>query len=307
MLGRSEVENTSWGIPKVFVVIPIHNRKEETLKCLRSLGSQSYSNLEMIVVDDGSVDGSFDAITEAFPFVRLIRGSGDLWWAGATNVGVRAALVNANDNDFVLTLNNDLTVGADYVSQLVRCAKSQTEPAIVGSTAVDSADPSHVLFCGIKKNWVTGTTGAVDCNRPLNGNAFESDMLPGRGTLIPVTAFKKVGFFDDEVFPQYLADYDFSIRALNEGYRLIVSHDAVVRSDASKTGMGSKLTNPSIAQTIRSFWTIRSANHLGKRWRFALRHCPRTLLIANLICDTAIVVTSVLRGRLMRALKGEGA
>ena len=72
----------------IYIVIPVFNRREETLRCLDSLVTQTYTNFIVIVVDDGSTDGVGDAVQAGYPDTIVLKGDGNLWWAGATNLGV---------------------------------------------------------------------------------------------------------------------------------------------------------------------------------------------------------------------------
>jgi GT2 family glycosyltransferase len=79
---------------KIEIVTPVHNRREETLQCLRSLARAESSGLDLhvIIVDDGSTDGTAEAVATQFPDVEIIRGDGSLWYTAGTNRGIQAAL-----------------------------------------------------------------------------------------------------------------------------------------------------------------------------------------------------------------------
>ena len=76
----------------IFIVIPIYNRKELTLACLASFAKQTYSEYELVIVDDGSTDGSQEAIKKIYPEATVIQGNGNWWWAKSVNEGVLSIL-----------------------------------------------------------------------------------------------------------------------------------------------------------------------------------------------------------------------
>ena len=284
---------------KIYIVIPVFNRCEETLTCLESLTHQTYTNFTTIVVDDGSSDGTEERVTSAFPDVVLLKGDGNLWWTGGTNKGVEWALERAQPDDFILTLNNDLTVNPDYLQVLISAYQESGPNVVLGSKSVYSTDIDKVMFAGVKIYWAKGINRPSTERIKKQHELIKTDVLPGRGTLIPVPVFEKTGLYDAENFPQYLSDYDLAIKAEKAGYLLYVVDKAIVISDVEKTGLGSQYNYDKISfmDVIKSFWSIRSAKHLGKRWKFALRHCPRMQLIPHLILDTLSVTTSYWRKR----------
>ena len=101
------------------VVIPVHDRLALTRACLASLRAQTFRDFVVYIVDDGSTDGTFEALRADHPEVIVLRGNGHLWWAGATNRGVGRALREAGPSDYVLTLNNDAVAPADYLEKMV--------------------------------------------------------------------------------------------------------------------------------------------------------------------------------------------
>lgn len=263
---------------KIFIVIPVFNKIEYTLNCLSSLQGQTYANYETIVVDDHSSDGTTVQINQKFPEVTVLHGDGNLWWTGGTNMGIAYALKTATDHDFVLTLNNDLEINKDYLEQLVKVYE-QCQPCLVGSVSVNIQKPEQVEFLGIKSSLITGKR-RLPIKEMLPYSALkkaydiiESDVLPGRGTLIPVPVFREIGLFDFEHFPQYLADYDFSKRAEYAGYKLVVSTKAVVKSIVESTGI-SYIIDPTFKTFFKGLTSIKSPIQMKIRYYWAVRHSP---------------------------------
>jgi len=97
----------------LYIIIPIFNRIEYTKGCLLSLYKQTYKNFKIVVINDGSTDGSGKVLERDFPSVHVINGDGNLWWTAATNLGVKFALKNGAD--YILTLNNDTIATPDFL------------------------------------------------------------------------------------------------------------------------------------------------------------------------------------------------
>jgi GT2 family glycosyltransferase len=90
----------------IYIVIPVFNRINFTRECLISLRGQTYTDYKTLVVDDGSTDDTEEIIKREFPEVKVLKGDGNLWWTGATNMGIEYALKIGHENDFILTLNS---------------------------------------------------------------------------------------------------------------------------------------------------------------------------------------------------------
>jgi cellulose synthase/poly-beta-1,6-N-acetylglucosamine synthase-like glycosyltransferase len=89
--------------PIVHVLIPVHNRMDATLECVACLERQTYRDFRVVIVDDGSTDGTSDTLERMHPEVEVLRGDGNLWWTGAVHMGVEHILKSAKGGDFVLT------------------------------------------------------------------------------------------------------------------------------------------------------------------------------------------------------------
>ena len=215
----------------VYIVIPVHNRKNFTRSCLCYLQKQSFRDFKTIVIDDGSADGTYDMIKNDFPEVILIKGSGNLWWTKSINIGIEKARFYYKKNDYILTLNDDIVIDCDYLFTMVDCAV-QNPNSLVGSLLMDLR--TKKICHSIVKN----TKDLIYEKRII------VNKLVGRGMLIPVRVFDLIGLFDEKL-PHYGSDEDFSIRAKKSGYNLLISPKSIIYVDErEKENMRSSIINP---------------------------------------------------------------
>lgn len=291
----------------IYVVIPVFNRCALTRSCLTCLQAQTEPH-RVVVVDDGSTDGTAAMIARDFPDVIVLTGTGSLWWAGGTNVGIRYVLdrLRPNPNDFVLTLNDDTEVAPDYLANLLR-AYAANHPALIGSVSVDIREPARLLYAGTRLNWCSATfqdRAATDfANQrnqlPAQPAYLPTDCLPGRGMLIPIAVFAQIGLLDDGHFPHHMADIDFSIRAHNAGFRLVVATDCVVLEHADATGL--QLSKPlSLRAFGEALLATRSPIKLQTRYYFARRHAPVPAVF--LLLDLSRIIGGYVIRRIKTAL-----
>jgi GT2 family glycosyltransferase len=220
----------------VYALIPAHNNKPEVLQVLRCLERQRYGDLEVLLVDDGSTDGTGEEVRRRFPRVRVLQGDGQLWWTGANVLGVSDVTERARTGDFILLLNNDVSMDDDYVGELVKCSEHLGR-AIVGSTIVDD-ERRDCMVAGLRLDRRLRVTEQTDA-AAIRESEYDDqvDVLPGRGTLVPLEVFRRIGTFNRRRLPHYGADYEFSIRARRAGFRLAVSHRAKVYAKLRITGL----------------------------------------------------------------------
>jgi len=283
----------------IFIVIPVHNRKDFTRECLLSLRRQTFQHFRIIVIDDGSMDGTGDMIERDFPEVILLKGDGNLWWTGATNMGVEYVLKYGSENDYILTLNDDTEVKSEYLQALLDVALLHPD-SLIGSISVSHEDESTVVDGGVRINWLTAKYTNLGEGRRHNDLLYEGalihkvDVLPGRGTLIPVGVFKKIGLYDFKRLPHYGADYEFSCRAHKNGHKLLIHYGAVVISNVKMTGLNNRVTKLGWNDLIGSFFSIRSQNNLTQRWRFARLCNAGWRFPIFYLCDVGRVVAGTL-------------
>lgn len=254
--------------PSVYIVTPVFNSEEHTRLFLESVRHQDYKNLHVVIVDDGS-DGTSDMITKDFPETILLRAPfNSLWWSRGTNKGVEYALKHGAE--YILTVNNDVEVKKDWVSELVKCALKNPK-SLIGTTIYYKKDKNKVWYFGADFNLKTGDLYHIE-DSPKEGEVRESRWLTGMGVLIPAQAFKDIGMYDAETFPQYFADADFSLRAAQKGYKLLVSSSAILYNDTDND-RGSKIMRQNTYRAILPIiFEDKSIDSIKIRRRFYKRH-----------------------------------
>jgi GT2 family glycosyltransferase len=188
----------------IAILLTCHNRKDKTLRCLSNLkiAIMVIKNVKcsIFLVDDGSTDGTPEAIKVQFPKVNIIKGDGNLFWNRGMNLAWHEAAKISPD--FYLWLNDDTFLDEDSLRILLASSLTKDNQAIlVGST----------------RSEISGeiTYGGRDKNGKLlipNGSVQECVHFNGNVVLIPRAVYQKVGKLDD-VFHHAIGDFDYGLRA----------------------------------------------------------------------------------------------
>lgn len=250
----------------VHVLMPVFNRLVFTTAMLGLLREQKADEpLSITVVDDGSTDGTSQYLGEQAD-VTVLQGNGHLWWGGAIDLGLRHVLATARDEDWVVFVNNDASIGNGFIQALLDAARKYA-PAAVGSVLRDVQAPHKLVSIGPCIDAGSLSVRDVFDERlsqpaPLASGVVGVDALSGRGVMYPVAALRTVKGMRAKWLPHYLADYELSLRVRSAGWRLIVSHDAVTYSDAE---FGNLYRGGSWRER---FFSVRSPSYLPAQIRF---------------------------------------
>lgn len=219
---------------KVVVVVLNWNGLEDTLECLESVQKTDYPNFEVLVVDNGSVDGSPKAIREAFPQVTLLETGQNLGYAGGNNVGIRHALTDGAD--WVLLLNNDTVVDPAAVRALVGVGERYPQAGSLGSKIYSYGTANRVWYAGAEwrseyATFIQIGEGQADGDGRF-GRVEETAYASGCAMLVRADAFRRVGLFDPRFFLLF-EENDWCYRARRLEYRCLFVPEARVWHKAS--------------------------------------------------------------------------
>jgi GT2 family glycosyltransferase len=273
---------------KIAIVFPIFNGLHYTQKCLTSVFAQlvslgsSTAQFEVVVVDDGSTDGSSEWINLNFPQVHLLEGTGNLWWSGGINKAIEFGL-NTLKADYFLWWNNDVIPKKNYFDTLASLLENNKPNTIIGSKIFQAHQPDTIWSMGGLFNPKTGDKsmiGALQKDHDSFNKRVECDWLTGMGTITHNSVYKKIGFIDQKRFPQYHGDADFTYRAKKAGYSIIAEPSLVIYNDTRNSGLRH---GESFHRLMKSLFSIRSNYNLKKDFLFYKKHAvsPRAFLVPS--------------------------
>lgn len=196
------------------VLITCHNRKAKTLKCLEYLLSQNKFQVDVFLVDDGSTDGTSDAIRRQFPQVHILKGDGNLFWnRGMILAWKEAAKINY---DFYLWLNDDTFLFENSLEILLASSIEKENQAVIVGTTI-SEFTKLITYGGRDENGrLIEPNNELQACHHFNGNVV----------LIPKNVFEKIGFLDS-VFHHAMGDFDYGMRAKEKGIQMFIASEII--------------------------------------------------------------------------------
>lgn len=273
------------------VVIPNWNGRDLIGTCLDSLLAQTYS-CQIIVVDNGSVDGSAEFIAREYPTVDLVQLPKNRGFAGGVNAGIRRAI--ELEAEAVALFNSDAVAEADWLEQLAKYLGAHQSVGIVTGKLL-AGDKQHLDSTGdYYTSW--GLPYPRGRGEPDNGQYDQAGTVfgaSGGASLYRITMLKEVGLFD-EAFFAYYEDVELSFRAQLAGWQ--VAYQPTARAYHHTGSTSSRIKGFSTYQTLKNLPMI------------VRKNVPLALLPQVLprfwLAYTSFVFSALARGQVWTVIKG---
>lgn len=234
----------------VYILLPVHNRRDITETFIQCLLDQTYENYHLILIDDGSTDGTSEMVLEKLPNTTVIKGNGGLWWAGSLQKGIDWLNANvADDNAIVLIVNDDVTFNSNFLYSAVKVVTLRKNQLILAKVSYD--DGKTIQESGVTANFeklifdIAKTPEKINC-------------LSTRGLFLRLKDIKKIGGFYPRVLPHYLSDYEYTIRAHKMGFCCVTIDSVYLCPNNDTTGFH-EFNSTNFFEFIKQYFSKKSS------------------------------------------------
>lgn len=198
---------------KIAAILTCHNRKEKTLACLHSLFS-IISTIDVFLVDDGSTDGTSTEVIKLYPQVKIIKGSGNLFWSRGMYTAWKEAV--KYDYDYFLWLNDDVELYPFFWDELLDCNKLKGGFCII-TGLIENFEKTTTLYGGSdEKKALIHANGLPQTVTHMNGNVV----------LVPKSVVNKIGIIDPKLHHD-LGDVDYGLTAIENGINVYTTRKPI--------------------------------------------------------------------------------
>jgi GT2 family glycosyltransferase len=243
----------------IAIIILNLNKRNDILDCLKSIFNLEYPEIEVIVVDNGSTDGSSEAIKSGYPDVHLLQNKKNLGVAGGRNIGIKYADRNFNYK-YLLFLDDDIVIDKKALTEMVCSFYKDQSIGIVAPKCLMSKTPGTIGYAGgMSVNLFTGKITNIGGGEKDEGQFDKSGFISSCGglCLISQELINQVGIFDEKFNPYGWEDVDLSLRAKQKGFRIFYNYKAVIYHKGGKKGRGKAVRDYEFSKSKNYFYLIR--------------------------------------------------
>jgi GT2 family glycosyltransferase len=222
-------------LPKVYIIILNFNSYQDTIECIKSLEAISYSNYEIVIVDNNSRDNSVEEISKNCPKYRLLLSKENLGYANGNNIGIKYALEQGAD--YICILNNDVIVEGNFLQPIIEMFDKDNTIGMVGPCICEYSDRNVVQAMGAYINLYRGLAMGQHEGQEydkINKRFIDVDYLGGACFIVKSEVIRTIGVIPENYFLFY-EETEFCLRARKSGYKLVCISDSRVYHKRSAT------------------------------------------------------------------------
>lgn len=250
---------------KIYILLPVHNRRNITENFIKCLVTQTYQNYHLVLMDDGSTDSTEDMVRKYIQQLTVLKGKGKWWWAGSLQQGVKWLFDHrVRPQDIILMINDDAEFGPEFLNKAVFLLNRHAGTLI--QAMCYSRKTNLLLDSGRHISWKdmsfnpTSTIGQINC-------------LSTRGLFLRAEALKVIGGFHPQLLPHYASDYEFTIRAHRKGLKLLTDPSLFLYVNEGSTGYRS-LYESNVSSIMMKLFSRRNPSNPVTLLIFVLLACP---------------------------------
>ncbi|MBX3427101.1 MAG: glycosyltransferase family 2 protein [Pirellulales bacterium] len=277
-------------VQTIAVLLTCFNRRETTLRCLRALAEQAVPaghELRIYLTDDGSTDGTGDAVRNEFPAATVLQGDGNLYWCGGTRLAWDAAC----PSDYYLWLNDDVELQPGAIETLVQVQRDSGDPRTIVVGATRDPDTKATVTGGMRRqSWhnvrVISPAGLPQMCDSINGNIV----------LVPHAADEIIGGLDP-AYTHFFADGDYGLRARKAGLPVLLAPQHLGECKLNPVANTSFDANLSFRRRWQKLLGPKGYRPPRQWWAFVRAHAPRPKVLYWATPYALFLVESLFGGR----------
>lgn len=213
---------------KVYILLPVHNRREITCAFVDCLAAQTFSDYHLILIDDGSTDGTAEMVQARIASTTVLRGNGDWWWAGSLQQGLNWLKASGVDGQaVVLFINDDVRFASDYLEKAIHIMSGKKRTLLLSQFG--KAEDGQAMETGVTADFSRLTFEIARSPEQIN-------CLSTRGLFAYWEDVRAIGDFHPKLLPHYLSDYEYTIRACRKGFKCETTAELLIELDNEATG-----------------------------------------------------------------------
>jgi GT2 family glycosyltransferase len=261
-----------------WLIVLSWNGREDTLACLASLAALRDGDTEVVCVDNGSTDGSVEAVRAAHPEVHVVENGRNLGFAGGNNAGLRHAFERGGQ--WAVLVNNDAVLAPDAIDRLRAAAAEHPAAGMLAGKVFFDQPPDRIWFAGQRFRPAFGYSGRPRGygrrDGPRYRRAYRTDRAAGAFMAASRRVVDAVGPLDDDLFA-YVEDVDWCCRARAAGFEIWFVPDALAWHRVSASTGGERASTHALYYGVRNTIAV-SERHLPLP--IGLRELRRWLILA---------------------------